>query len=150
MSNDRSLSVVLLVFCSIMYFETFSFAEKTEFQTIGPTVFPRAIIIFIAVLAVINLLMTFKKKTEKRQFNRDEFILNYGKVIAVFALFAVYVIALSLAGFIPATLLFLIVGQALLMGFKKPKIIISNLLVSFISTFTVHIIFTNFLAIWLP
>lgn len=150
MSNDRFLSIVLLVFCFIMYFETFNFAEKTEFQTIGPTVFPRAIIIFIAVMSVIHLLTTFKGKTEKREFNREDFFLKYGKIIALFALFAVYVLALSLVGFIPATLLFLIVGQALLMGFKKRKIIISNLLVSVISTFTVYIIFTNFLAIWLP
>lgn len=153
MTKDRIFGSSILLFCLVMYMETFNFAEKTKWQVAGPEAFPRAIIGFVAVTTVILLIQTFFQKTKSNSsssFTWKEFLPNYGKIIIQFALFGIYVFLLPILSFIPATIIFLIVGQALLMGFKKPKEILLNLTISFITTFAIYLIFTYLLKIWLP
>ncbi|MBM7570035.1 tripartite tricarboxylate transporter TctB family protein [Aquibacillus albus] len=151
MVQDRIFGISVLIFCLIMFMETFNFAEKTPWQIAGPAVFPRFIIAVIAVVTLVLLIKSFLQKSDRTSsFSWETFINKYGKTIILFALFGVYVVLLPILSFIIATLLFLIVGQAVLMGLKKPKTIVLNLSISVIMTFSVYLIFTHLLNIWLP
>jgi len=151
MKKDRALSIILLLFCLIMYMETFNFAEKTKMQVAGPAVYPRIVIGIIAFLALIVLIQSFFAKTKNSEaFNWKNFKEKYSKVIILFILFGIYVYLLSVLGFILSTLLYMFISQALLMGFKQRKPIIINVCVTSVATFLVYFVFTDFLGIWLP
>jgi putative tricarboxylic transport membrane protein len=151
MKKDRALSISLLIFCLIMYMETFNFAEKTNLQVAGPEVYPRIVLSIIAAFSIIVLIKSFfTKENTTAAFEWKGFLDEYGKIILLFLSFGIYVFLLATVGFIVATLLFMFVGQALLMGLKQPKPIIINICVTSVATFLVYFVFTDFLGIWLP
>ncbi|MFZ7103029.1 MAG: tripartite tricarboxylate transporter TctB family protein [Peptococcaceae bacterium] len=151
MTKDRVLSIVTLMVCFIMYRETYQFAKKASWQLVGPQVFPRVVIIIIALLAVIILIQSFiYENSKKEKFDFRKFWGSYGKSVVIFFVFGLYVIFLPRIHFMAATIMFLVATQALLMGVKKRKALITNLAVTLIATFSVYTIFTNFLNIWLP
>ncbi|UTR12107.1 tripartite tricarboxylate transporter TctB family protein [Evansella sp. LMS18] len=151
MNRDRIFSICILLFCGLMYMETFNFARGSDLRA-GPEVFPRILIGLIAALALIHLIKSFIIKEEKirQSFNRKEFLGKYWKIIAMFMIFGLYTLFLPILSFITASLIFLFAGQALLMGLRKKKLIITNLAVTFAATFFVYFIFTETLNIWLP
>jgi putative tricarboxylic transport membrane protein len=151
MRKDRILSISLLVFCLIMFMETFNFAEKSKMNIAGPEVYPRIVIASIAAFSVILLIRSFFSKADPApRLEWKEFIKKYMNIILLFLFFGIYVFLLPNVGFIIATILFMFVSQALLMGVKKRKQLIVNICVTSVSTFFIYFIFTNFLSIWLP
>jgi putative tricarboxylic transport membrane protein len=151
MKKDRALSICLLLFCLILYMETFNFAEKTSLQVAGPEAYPRIVLGIIAVFSLIVLVQSFLTKANpSAAFEWKGFLNKYGKIILLFLSFGIYVFLLSTVGFIIATLIFMFVGQALLMGLRQPKPVIINICVTSVATFLVYFVFTDFLGIWLP
>jgi putative tricarboxylic transport membrane protein len=153
MKKDRILSICMLLFCTVMYMETFNFAEKTSIQVAGPAVYPRILLYVIAGFSIIILIRSFFTKAsgdESTVFSWKGFLDKYKKIVLLFLFFGVYVFLLSNVGFIMATLLFMFASQALLMGLKKTKPVIINVCVTSVSTFLVYFVFTESLSILLP
>jgi putative tricarboxylic transport membrane protein len=151
MRKDRILSISLLVFCLLMFMETFNFAEKSKMSIAGPEVYPRIVIASIAAFSVILLIRSFFSKANPTpRIGMKEFIKKYKKIILLFLFFGIYVFLLPNISFIFATILFMFVSQALLMGIKHRKQLMINVCVTSVSTFFIYFIFTNFLNIWLP
>jgi len=151
MIRDRLLAVLTIMVGIIMYTETYTFARKASWQLVGPEVFPRVLIVIIVLLSLILLIQSFfTKHPETKKFELQEFLNKNGKSIIIFIIFGIYVFLLSRVHFIISTLLFLFTTQALLTGVKKSKLLIRNLIVTLVATFSIYIIFTNILSIWLP
>jgi putative tricarboxylic transport membrane protein len=152
MTKDRALSLALILFVGVMFAETFNFPEKSDWQMFSPAFYPRIILSIISVLTLILCIRSFKqaKPATESKDRKSSFWKEYGKVILLFVIFAIYVILLQLIGFIMATILYLLASQAVLMGIKERKAWILNSSVSLIATFTVYFIFTDVLQVWLP
>lgn len=148
MTKDRLFSISILLFCLALYAATFNFAEASG-SRVGPQVYPRAILVVVASLAAISLVLTFVHKSSEKLRYRG-FFRNYGKIVTLFIFFFFYALLLPILGFIPATLIFMFGGQAVLMGLRKPKAIATNITVTVVATFAVYFIFTEALNILLP
>ncbi|MEC5423305.1 tripartite tricarboxylate transporter TctB family protein [Virgibacillus sp. C22-A2] len=154
MVKNRILSICTLIVCLVMYMETFKFGEKTSVQVVSPAAYPRFLLYFIAGFSIFILIQSFFTKTDKNQaivFNFKKFWNKYREIILLFLFFGFYVFLLSSnVGFIISTLLFMFASQALLMGLKRLKSVITNISVTTVLTFFVYFTFTEMLSIMLP
>lgn len=149
MTKDRLFSTCILLFCLLMYVATYDFASGPTVGAVGPEVFPRAVIAVTALLAGISLLTSFINKSEKRIDLRGV-PHKYRAVGFLLLLFLLYAFALPVVGFVPATLGFMFIGQATLRGLSRRKDVITNVVVTVLSTLVVYFVFTEALNILLP
>lgn len=152
MTRNIALSLGMLVFCALMYWETFNFPEASRFRA-GPEVFPRFILLIIAGLSAILLirsLVTERHSLKNVEFDFRVFAREYWLVIALFALFGVYVVALTVVGFVPATLVFLMAGQIMIARRTDAKTLGIAAAVTIFATLSISYIFSQVLRIWLP
>ncbi len=152
MTKDRVLGVILVLFIGIMYAQTFKFEEKAAWQVFSSALYPRVLLLLIAIPTIILLFKSFQpiRQKDDQQAEKTSFWPKYGTIILQFAFFGIYVYLLSLIGFIVATIIYLFASQANLMGIKKTKMILLNSSVSVVTPIVVYFVFTHFLKVWLP
>lgn len=150
MAKDRIAGLVLLVFSAFFYYQS-TLIDVKELTGLQATFFPRILLGFIAILAIIMIIQSFLKKekkvasSEKKQ-NQKEWI-----VWVVFALFGLYILALDFVGFVIASFLFVGIVYLIILpekkSIKKHVFSLSGLLVMII---VLQIVFERFLSVFLP
>jgi putative tricarboxylic transport membrane protein len=149
-TKDRVFSISMLMLCVILYLETYNFREGSTLR-VAPETFPRIIIIVIFVLTLFNLIRSIiTHKAEPLSIEQVVFFKRYGKVIVLFVFFGLYVYLMSKLNFVVAALIFMFASQAVFTGVWKMKPVVTNLITTFVSVYTIYFVFTNVLKIWLP
>lgn len=152
MTKDRFLAVVTLAMVAILLVESGNIASKTSWQPYGSSLFPQILLSVTGLLAIAILLKSFlkpSKMSSPRQSIKDVLI-EKQKIILLFLIFGLYVLALSYLGYLISTLLFMVTTQALLLGIDSRKKWLINLGTSFTIVPLVFVVFRYGLNIWLP
>jgi hypothetical protein len=136
--SDIIGSAILLLFSFAAYF------QATRF-TLGADAFPKAVLIAIMILAVVQLLFALRPTAVLVKTAPSE-ILNVRRIVAITALFFVYIVSIQLIGYFIATPLFLIASMVML-GRKDAKMI---LIVTAAVNVAIWLIFRAFLYVPVP
>ncbi|WNL38150.1 tripartite tricarboxylate transporter TctB family protein [Halomonas sp. PAMB 3232] len=153
LTKDRALSLALLVIVAAMWVESGSIRPPTSWQPYGSALFPRILLVTIAVLSLLVLVRSFmvSQRVASPFMSRAKCWLNERKIIlALFALFGFYAALLPVVGYIMATAGFLIVSQALLLGIDTRRKWVINLSISVVLVALLYVIFRYGLNVWLP
>jgi len=131
MTLERWIALILLVICLVYGYTAFFTMDSAlppfmQRNPVWPSTFPKV----LSVLGVCSALMVILN-VEKNAWSPGEgdidyrrlFEYKFGQTVALLALMAVYALALRPAGFIASTVLFLILGAAVL-GERNFKILI--------------------------
>jgi len=136
--SDIIGSAILLLFSFAAYY------QATRF-TLGTDVFPKAVLIVIMILAAVQLVFALRP-TAAVGAPASSGALNVRRIIAIAALFFVYIVSIQLIGYFIATPLFLLVSMVLL-GRKDAKTI---LIVTAAVTVAIWLIFRAFIYVPVP
>ena len=136
--SDIIGSAILLLFSFAAYF------QATRF-TLGADAFPKAVLIAIMILAVVQLLFALRPTAVLVKTAPSE-ILNVRRIVAITALFFGYIVSIQLIGYFIATPLFLIAAMVML-GRKDAKTI---LIVTAAVNVAIWLIFRAFLYVPVP
>lgn len=130
-----SFSLVILMICGFLYWQTYNFSTMFGSDGIGPAYFPRLIIMLIMITIIIELFFSLRAKSSKRLFSKE----SRRRVLQLFLFIAVIAGFISLLGVLP----FILVASAsmflLCMVLKLP--LIPSILVSVGLSVVVHFVF---------
>jgi hypothetical protein len=128
---------------------------KSSFVPIGPDFYPRIVLIIMAVLS--GLLVAFdlwrllpKKTAEAAVEEAAPEKRNYRLVAITFAVFAGYVVLLPLVGYRVATLIFMVVLQAVFMRPESARRWTVVLVSALATTVITYLVFEHYLSVLLP
>ncbi|MGN7296741.1 tripartite tricarboxylate transporter TctB family protein [Ferdinandcohnia sp. SAFN-114] len=152
MANNRLVSIGLLLFCGLFYYQS-TLIESKELSGLPATFFPRLILGIIAFLSVIMLIKSFfvpTKVTQKSDStegkSKKEWI-----VWVLFGLFAVYLVLIDVVGFITSSFLYMATVYLLIVqqkkSWKKHLVAIGGLLAI---TLGITLFFQGVLHVYLP
>lgn len=115
-------------------------------------IFPTIIISLLVVLGVILLITNLLKKRKSEGFKFQFFTENYDKMklYGTFVLLVIYGITLDIIGFVPSTIIFVILISLLYIGNVKKKAIMISITNSLATTFVFWYIFGQLFNITLP
>ncbi|WP_301584522.1 tripartite tricarboxylate transporter TctB family protein [Halomonas alkaliantarctica] len=153
LTKDRALALALLLIVAVMWVESGTIRPPTSWQPYGSALFPRILLITIALLSIIILLRSlFTKVTPQPSWGRaiTKWFLRRKTIVALFFLFGLYAALLPVLGYIVATMSFLIASFALLLGIDTKRKWAINLGISCIFVPLVFVIFRFGLNVWLP
>ena len=122
--------------------------EDNPLVPIGPGYYPRIVLGVTAVLALAVLLSDLLGKRKREPVAPEK--LNYGMVMAMFAVFGLYVGALPYVGFRVATLLYVGAAKAMLDVPRSHKGWLRVAAVALIATFVIYVAFERYLTVLLP
>ena len=143
---------IILAICGYFYYLTYDFAISPFDKSGGAALFPRIVLICIAIFVIIRIIQVALQK-EKGKFVFGE--LFRGMRLFFFASFVIYVALLDIFGYIICTILFLAV--TINVFYKKvnncwgpiKSIVIRNCSIV-VFTFAMEFFFSNLLGILLP
>ncbi|GGY07345.1 hypothetical protein GCM10007160_38470 [Litchfieldella qijiaojingensis] len=153
LTKDRALALAMLLLIAIMLVESGNIPEKTSWQPYGSALFPRILLSVIGVLAAVILiksLLTQPSPTGAFWPAIKAYLSNNRKILLLFALFGLYAALLPLVGYIAATLGFLLLSLALLLGIDSRRKWTIILAVSGTLVPLVYVVFRFGLNVWLP
>ncbi|HXZ34427.1 MAG TPA: tripartite tricarboxylate transporter TctB family protein, partial [Thermodesulfobacteriota bacterium] len=109
MRRDTAIGIGLLVFCAVLYWQA-GLVPVPPFIPIGPSFYPRVMLIFLAGLAVWLIGEDlFKKRSSAGEAKKAKGPApNYRRVLWGFSIFLGYVACLDLIGFVTSTFLFIL------------------------------------------
>jgi hypothetical protein len=145
MSRDRITGLAVLAASLFLFYLTLDL-KTNPLVPIGPGFYPRIVLGITAVLALALIVFSFvgRRPDEERQD------LNYGLVLAVFAIFGLYVGALPLAGFRLSTFVFMAALQATLDFPKNGKGWMVVGVTALVTTVASYVLFEHYLQVLLP
>ncbi len=152
-TKDRALALAMLLLAAILLVESGNIPGKTAWQPYGSALYPRILLGVIGVLSTIILIRSFFSRAAKSTSTRRSFrayLVHNQKVLLLFVLFACYAALLPVVGYLVATLGFLVLSLALLLGVDSRRKVIVNLATSFTLAPLIYVIFRYGLRIWLP
>ena len=158
---DLIIGLLLLVFCGVVFYETFGLTSHFLLP-ISPSFFPR---VWIALLGLFSLLLIVSnlrrgkssvgnapaepvEESRVAEFIKQR-IKHYRLVIYSLATFLAYILSLSVLGFLFSTMLFLALLQWIL-GPRQIRQLPFLLVISIVSAYAVHWIFQGYLHVFLP
>ncbi|GGW32140.1 tripartite tricarboxylate transporter TctB family protein [Halomonas sp. 141] len=153
LTKDRALALALLLIVAVMWVESSSIRPPTSWQPYGSALFPRILLVTIALLSLVLLVRTFFSPATpppswsaavSHWFNRRK------SVLALFGIFGLYAALLPVLGYIVATMGFMVASLALLLGMDSRRKWLINLGISGTLVPLVYIIFRYGLKVWLP
>lgn len=153
LTKDRALALAMLVMAGIMLAESGNIPPPTSWQPYGSALFPRILLVIIAVLALMILVRSLLAGAPARAAPHRtfaEWLTHNRTVLCLFALFGGYAALLPLVGYIAATLGFMAASLALLLGVDTRKKWTINLAISTTLAPLVYVIFRFGLNVWLP
>jgi hypothetical protein len=115
---------------------------------IGPGYYPRIVLGITALLALGVLIADLWNRKARSEVPKEK--LNYGMVVAMFAVFGLYCGALPFIGFRIATFLYVAASNALLDPPRSAKAYARTALVALITTVVVYYVFERYLTVLLP
>jgi putative tricarboxylic transport membrane protein len=150
MGRDTAIGIGLLVFCSVLYWQA-GLVPVPPFIPIGPSFYPRIMLIFLAGLAVWLIAEDVLKKRpsarEKKKVTGPA--PNYRRVLWGFLIFLGYVACLDLIGFVTSTFLF-ILGLSWAIGPRKVREIPKLVAVAAGTVLVCYLLFEKYLYVFLP
>jgi putative tricarboxylic transport membrane protein len=145
MSRDGITGLAVLAASLVLFGLTLEL-KQNPLVPIGPGFYPRVVLGITALLAAALVVLGF---AGARQAPKTEAV-NYGLVLAVFAIFGLYVGALPLVGFRLSTLVFVAALQAVLdfPGNRKGWIVLA--VTALVTTAVTYVVFEHTLHVLLP
>lgn len=156
MTKERYLAAAVLLMVAVMFIESGNIPDKTSWQMFGSAIYPRVLLGVIGVLAIALWVSSFvtaaraRDTSGRRERPRPSARRPNPKVLGMFVLFGLYVLLLPMLGYIVATLLFMVVSQALLLGIDTPRKWLINLVTAGVLVPLIYVIFAYGLNVWLP
>ncbi|WP_083001635.1 tripartite tricarboxylate transporter TctB family protein [Halomonas sp. GT] len=153
LTKDRALALALLLIVAVMWVESGSIRPPTSWQPYGSALFPRILLVTIALLSVVILVRSLFTKVAPPASGRGvltEWFERRKTVVALFVMFGLYAALLPVLGYIVATMVFLIASLALLLGVDTKRKWAINLGISCTLVPLVFVIFRYGLNVWLP
>ena len=150
MGRDTSIGVGLLALCGLLYWQA-GLVSVPPFIPIGPSFYPRVMLIFLAGLAVWLIAEDlFKKPTSARETKKATGpASNYRRVLWGFLIFLGYVACLDLLGFVTSTFLF-ILGLSWAIGPRNLREIPKLFAVAAGTALVCYLLFEKYLYVFLP
>jgi putative tricarboxylic transport membrane protein len=150
MGRDTSIGVGLLALCGLLYWQA-GLVSVPPFIPIGPSFYPRVMVIFLAGLAVWLIAEDlFKKRTSARETKKATGPApNYRRVLWGFLIFLGYVACLDLIGFVTSTFLF-ILGLSWAIGPRNAREIPKLFAVAAGTALVCYLLFEKYLYVFLP
>ncbi|MCD8565645.1 MAG: tripartite tricarboxylate transporter TctB family protein [Burkholderiaceae bacterium] len=149
LNRDAVIAVLLLILCGVLFWQTF-FIREVPFSQIGSEVWPRAVLILLAVLALIYLFTSLSEpRPENAPFCLKSWLKAYKNPLICFAMFFVFLLALPYLGMLLAGILFVFITQTLVGG-ASPRRVVTHAVVSILSVGGMWAIFTYALRVILP
>lgn len=145
MSRDRITGLAVLAASLVLFGLTLDL-KPNPLVPIGPGFYPRIVLGITAVLAAALVIFDL---TGPRQARKAEAI-NIGLVLAVFAIFGLYVGALPFLGFRLSTLAFVAALQTALAFPRSRKDWIVVAVTALVTTAVTYIVFEHYLHVLLP
>ena len=150
MRRDTAIGMGLLVFCAVLYWQA-GLVSVPPFIPIGPSFYPRVMLIFLAGLAVWLIAEDLLKKRPstgeaKKATGRAP---NYRRVLWGFLIFLGYVACLDLIGFVTSTFLF-ILGLSWAIGPRNIREIPKLFAVAVGTALVCYLLFEKYLYVFLP
>ena len=150
LNRDSLIALCLILMCGGLMLASFEIREP-DYGVLSPAAWPRLIIIIISILSVIYLLQSIGMPKERKDATPrktiSEFILYWRNVIAVFSIFAVYLITLPYLGMLIGNVLFSFILLTVLGGWSS---ILMHLLVALGASGGMWFLFTFALEVFLP
>ncbi|WP_249979117.1 tripartite tricarboxylate transporter TctB family protein [Vreelandella olivaria] len=154
LTKDRALALALLLIVAVMWVESGSIRPPTSWQPYGSALFPRILLVTIALLSLLLLARTFFTRVatpyKPWPLAAKEWLIHRKTIVALFLFFGLYAALLPIVGYITATISFLVVSLALLLGIDTKRKWIINLGISCTFAPLVFVIFRYGLNVWLP
>jgi putative tricarboxylic transport membrane protein len=150
MRRDTAIGIGLLVFSAVLYWQA-GLVPVPPFIPIGPSFYPRVILVFLAGLAVWLIVEDlFKKRISAREGKKPvSSPPNYRRVLWGFLLFLGYVACLDLIGFVSSTFLF-ILGMSWAIGPRNLGEVPKLLAVAAGTALVCYLLFEKYLYVFLP
>ena len=150
MGRDTSIGVGLLALCGLLYWQA-GLVSVPPFIPIGPSFYPRVMVIFLAGLAVWLIAEDlFKRRTSARETKKATGPApNYRRVLWGFLIFLGYVACLDLIGFVTSTFLF-ILGLSWAIGPRNAREIPKLFAVAAGTALVCYLLFEKYLYVFLP
>ncbi len=145
MSRDRITGLAVLAASLFLFYLTLDL-KTNPLVPIGPGFYPRIVLGITAVLAAALLVFDFLGAEQARKMEA----INYGLVLAVFAIFGLYVGALPFIGFRIATFIFMAALQTTLDFPRNRKGWIVVAVTALVTTAVTYIVFEHYLHVLLP
>jgi putative tricarboxylic transport membrane protein len=150
MRRDPAIGIGLLVFCGVLYWQA-GLVPVPPFIPIGPSFYPRVMLIFLAGLAVWLIAEALFKKRAPAPASKKPAgpAPNYRRVLWGFLLFLGYVVCLDLIGFVTSTFLF-ILGLSWAIGPRNVREIPKLVAVAAGTVLVCYLLFEKYLYVFLP
>jgi putative tricarboxylic transport membrane protein len=150
MGRDTGIGIGLLAFCGLLYWQA-GLVSVPPFVPIGPSFYPRVILILLAGLAVWLMAEDLLKRRAparavKKLMGPGP---NYQRVVIGFFIFLGYVAALDLIGFLASTFLF-ILGLSWSIGPRNVREMPKLVAVAVGTALATYLIFERYLNVFLP
>ena len=150
LNRDSLVALCLIMLSGGLMLASFEIREP-DYGVLSPAAWPRLIIIILGVLSVIYLLQSIRMPKEAKDAaprkSIGEFILYWRNVIAVFSIFALYLITLPYLGMLIGNILFSFILLTVLGGWRA---ILMHLLVALGASGGMWLLFTYVLEVFLP
>lgn len=156
--KEYFLSLVMIIFSLIGLYLTNHIKTLHDEFVVSAIDWPKSILIFIIVLSLVHIIVTYRNSKkdlvieESKENKEEEEEITYNRTFGLdnrlvsFIGIFLYLVGLQLMGFVPSTLVFLIV-MPLIIGFKNKKIVIIYALVTLA---LIILIFPKLLSVSLP
>jgi hypothetical protein len=145
MSRDGITGLAVLAASLVLFGLTLEL-KQNPLVPIGPGFYPRIVLGITAVLAAALVVFDFLGKKQARKTES----INYALVLAVFAIFGLYVGALPFVGFRLSTFVFVAALQAVLDFPRSKKDWIVVAVTALVTTVVTYAVFEHFLHVLLP
>jgi putative tricarboxylic transport membrane protein len=150
--SDRLIALLLLVACGFFYWQS-SFVRRppfAAFEALGPETFPRWVVAVLAVFSVILLIRGKGSLIPRVSGRRYRVWLDQHRLPLIsLALFPVYLLMIPQVGWIPATSLYLILMQLILLprrGLRLLSVVVGSVAFSWLLAYA----FETYLHVVLP
>ncbi len=150
MRRDTAIGIGLLVFCGILYWQA-GLVTVPPFIPIGPSFYPRVVLVLLAGLAVWLIVEdTLKGRASAKGAKKPAGPApDYRRVIIGFLVFLGYVAALDLLGYLTSTFLF-VLGMSWAVGPRELREMPKLLAVAAGTALVTYLVFEKYLYVFLP
>ena len=154
LGRDGWAGLVVLAFCGLLWWLALGI-KASPLVPVGPEFYPRIVIAFTAVLAVLMVagdMLAHRKPGAPRAVagTGQKYPPNYVLVALQFAVFGAYVLALPWLGFRVATLLYVAVAAAMLARPRDAKTWLQVLALALLNALVTYFVFERYLTVLLP
>lgn len=150
LNRDAAVAVFSLLMCGTIFYTTFQLPGP-QFGQMPPYLWPRIILVPLALLSIILL---FKSQVDKSEVTSEvrsigEWFVYYRNPIFCFVLFFAFLISMPIVGMLLGGISYVFLTLNVLGGWQ-PKLLLKHGLIALAFVIGMWVIFTQFLGVLLP